>query len=78
MARDLRELVGTVLDVPTEEITDDSSPLSVPTWDSLNHLKLIVAIEEEFGVRFTAPEVVDIACYSDLRQALARKGVAGA
>jgi acyl carrier protein len=35
----------------------------VADWDSTNHVRLIVAVEEEFGIRFesdeiTAPETV--------------------
>jgi len=72
----LRELIAELLNVPSSEISDSSSPLTVPAWDSLNHLKLIVAIEERFSVTFTTPEVVDIGNYGDLKQRLRAKGLA--
>jgi len=76
MEGQLRELVAELLNVSANEISDASSPLTLPTWDSLNHLKLIVAIEERFGVTFTTPEVVDIGNYGDLKQRLRAKGLA--
>lgn len=72
----LRELVAELLNVSANELSDASSPLTLPAWDSLNHLKLIVAIEERFGVTFTTPEVVDIGNYGDLRRQLRAKGLA--
>jgi len=31
-----------------------------PEWDSLAHLRLVTAIEQEFGIRFTMAEVEGI------------------
>ena len=36
---------------------------SLPGWDSLGHMRLVVELEEEFGVSFPAyllPEIVDL------------------
>jgi acyl carrier protein len=72
---ELRELIAELLDVTPSEISDESSPLTLPAWDSLNHLKLIVAIEERFGVAFSTPEVVDIRNFADIKQMLRAKGL---
>ncbi|MDR1600388.1 MAG: acyl carrier protein, partial [Oscillospiraceae bacterium] len=36
---------------------DATTAKDVADWDSLAHMNLIVAIEEEFGMRFTMGEV---------------------
>lgn len=41
---------------PTEEM----SASDVPAWDSLTHIGLIVAIENEFKTRFTISELGDL------------------
>ncbi len=71
----LRTLMAEVLNVDAGEISDASSPLTLPAWDSLNHLKMIVTIEERFGVTFTTPEVEDIGSFADLKRALRTKGL---
>ena len=43
-------IVADVLDVPIEEITDESSAYNIPDWDSLEHLDLILALEDEFNI----------------------------
>lgn len=46
----LKMIFSTVLHVPPEAIGDDLAPVSCPKWDSLNHIHLVHAIEEEFAV----------------------------
>lgn len=53
-------IVSNVLDYPIKEINDDTSPDTVKTWDSLRHMKLVLALEEELGVQFTADQIVEM------------------
>ena len=34
-----------------------SSPETIPTWDSLQHLNLVLALEQEFRIQFTPEEI---------------------
>jgi acyl carrier protein len=45
-----------------------------PRWDSLGHIQLILALEKEFGVKFSSEEVVSMRRVEDLAAALRRKG----
>ena len=40
-----------------DKITAESSPKTIETWDSMQHLNLVLAIEEKFEVQ---PEPEDI------------------
>ncbi len=53
-------IVARVLGVPVENINEDSSPDTLAGWDSLAHMNLVLAIEEEFGVQFTDAQIVDM------------------
>ena len=37
-------------------------------WDSLNHLRIVLAFEEEFGLSLRPEEVVAVRCLSDLER----------
>lgn len=50
MMRDLAEDDGLVL-------TRDITPDDVEPWDSLLHVRLVVTIEAEFGIRFEVEEI---------------------
>ena len=39
------------------EINENSNSDNINGWDSLNHIYLVVAIEETFNLKFTAEEI---------------------
>ena len=54
------ETVSRVLGVPRDEVSEQSSPETIASWDSLKHMNLIVALEEEFAVSFTDEEIMSL------------------
>ena len=54
----VRDITADVLQVPANQITLASSPETVGNWDSVHHLNLILAWEQEFDVEFD-PEEID-------------------
>ena len=45
----LKRIFSDLIDEPYESITYASSPETLEKWDSLAHINLIAAVEEEFG-----------------------------
>ncbi|MGD0359280.1 MAG: acyl carrier protein [Bryobacteraceae bacterium] len=56
-------------------LADSLSPETMPAWDSLAHVKLMMGCEEEFGVKFTIEETVESTSVAKLKAVLASKGV---
>jgi acyl carrier protein len=52
----LKKIFLDVFDSETE-IGDQTTAADVEGWDSLSHIRLILAVEKEFRVRFAASEV---------------------
>jgi acyl carrier protein len=44
-------------------------------WDSVAHLQLVVAIEDEFGIQLDPADVVDLKSYASAVTILQRHGV---
>lgn len=55
----LTGLVRDVLGRPGLVLNEDLTASEVEGWDSLAHVELIYAIEEEFGISFPADEMMD-------------------
>jgi len=71
----LLDAISSVLDVSADLLTDESSPQSIVTWDSLNHLNVAMAVEGEFGVALTPDEVMEMANIGLIAAVLRRHGV---
>ncbi|MCG8406005.1 MAG: acyl carrier protein [Phycisphaerales bacterium] len=70
-----RSIVSTILQIPEHEITDDLSSETIDTWDSLNHINLIGAIEQEFGLTLDASTLSQFQSIFKLKAMLAEHGV---
>jgi acyl carrier protein len=53
----VRRIVADVFEVPLDQVHPDSSPDTISTWDSLRHLNMVLALEQEFGVDFRPEEI---------------------
>ncbi len=65
----LRELICSVLQIDGSGLKDgdiDQSKLRV--WDSLRHLRLIVALEKETQKKFTAKQIAQMVSYHTIAQ----------
>jgi len=54
------KVVSQVLNVPLAQINLESSPDNLKSWDSLKHMNLVLALEEEFDVQFSEDQIVDM------------------
>ncbi len=69
----LRQTLSAVLGVADMDLTDDSSPDSLPSWDSVTHLNLVVSLEETFGVAFSPEETMELTSLRLIRLMLDEK-----
>jgi acyl carrier protein len=70
----LEELFAELLQEPVDRMSDETSPKTVKQWDSLKHLDLVMALEEKFGVTFSAAELTALSSLGAARRLLAQKG----
>ena len=71
MTEKIIEVISQVLELPVESIGANTSPENVERWDSLKHLQLILALEEEFGIMFPDDSVPNLLSYDALQTAIA-------
>ena len=73
MENRIKNVMAAVFEISVDEITDESSPDNVKSWDSLKHMNLILALEEEFAVTFTDDEIVEMLNYTIIYNIIGNK-----
>lgn len=53
----IQQIMADIFNISVNEITEDSSQDTIDAWDSLKHLDLVVALEEEFGISIPVEEI---------------------
>jgi acyl carrier protein len=71
----LKVLIATMLNVDATTINEDSSMDNVPNWDSLRHMNLVLALEEEFKVTIPDEDAGNITSYKLIKLVLNDLGV---
>jgi len=59
----IKNVMSAVFEIPVEQIKENSSPDTIGSWDSLKHMNLVVALEEEFNTEFTDDEIIEMMNY---------------
>ena len=54
-------------------ITETTNTDEVENWDSLNHVILISALEEELNIKFPLGEIADLTCVGDILDSCMKK-----
>lgn len=58
-----------------DEIEDSFGPDEIEAWDSLSHIELIVALEEEFEISIAVQDVSRLYTIGDIKKTLEKYGV---
>ena len=66
----IQEIFRQVFDDAAMVVTPVTSRRDVADWDSVAHVKLILSLEEEFGIRFSEDEVSSIQTVGDFLDAI--------
>jgi acyl carrier protein len=73
MESTLKTVMATVLGIQADAIGDDTSMDTVESWDSIKHMNLVLALEEEFGVSIPDEDAANITSYPLIRLVLAEQ-----
>lgn len=69
----LTEIFCDVFDNTELEITEDTDLKDIEGWDSLVHISLMAAVQEEFGIKYDIDEMTEITSVADILESIERK-----
>ena len=73
MEERIKKIMSAVFEISPVEINANSSPENIQSWDSLKHINMVSALEDEFGIAFTDDEIIKIVTFSAIKANLKNK-----
>lgn len=70
------QIVSRVFKVPFSNISEKTASDSIKNWDSLKHMNLILALEDEFNVQFDSATIPKLLRVEVILDELKKKGIA--
>lgn len=65
---ELKKVILQQLNLDDFDLQDETIAPQVTGWDSLNHINIILAVEETFSVKFKSRELLQLKCVGDLQK----------
>lgn len=59
------EIFNDILDLEPGQLTPESTPEDIDEWDSMANVNIIVALEEEFKIKFKLEDIQDVKTVND-------------
>ena len=53
-------VISKIFNFPVGKITPASSPETIANWDSLKHMQFVLALEQEFQIRFSSGDIGEL------------------
>ncbi len=60
MQERIKVVMAQIFNVDIDSITEESSPENIERWDSLKHIQLVLAIEDEFDITFSDDDIPNL------------------
>ena len=70
MLNDLYKIIAKVFSISESDVSDESGPKTIESWDSFNGLVLVDKLENHFNIKFTISEIIDVKNVSDIKRYL--------
>jgi acyl carrier protein len=71
----LDQLIASVLRIELSLVSSETTMQTTPQWDSLKHMELIMAIEQQYNLVLEPDEIASMTGVSAIRDVLNARGV---
>jgi acyl carrier protein len=73
--RPITAVFAEVLGIDASRVSDELTYNSIKEWDSVAHMALIAALEEEYNIMIETEDVIDMSSLAKAKEILAKYGV---
>jgi acyl carrier protein len=69
----LQKVLRRVLNISDLTVEESTLAYTVPGWDSLKHVEILLAVQQEYSVHFRPTEVIRLKNVGDLQELIIRR-----
>ena len=73
--KSLEQIFADSLAINLNDISDALTYQSIPQWDSVAHMTLIAAVEDEYGIMLDTDDIIDMSSVGKAKAILQKYGV---
>ena len=66
----INSVIGSIFGCDGAKLADSDTPDTVESWDSVTHIMLLGALEDELGVKFSDAEMAEIHTIGEIRKSV--------
>lgn len=70
---EITEIFEDVMDLDEITLEDDTSAADIEEWDSLSHVRLVIAIERHYKIKFSNAEIEGLKKFGDMIELVLQK-----
>jgi len=68
----IKKVMSAILNINENEISNNSNSKNISSWDSLAHMNLVIALEEEFNLEFNENQIPLLINYLAIKENLSK------
>ena len=76
MGKNVEQLLAELLQIPVTQVTAELAMKDLDMWDSLKHMELIAALEQQFDLQLSFDEIVAMRSVGDIKRVHSKRGAA--
>lgn len=71
----LNKILSDVFGMSQDQFQDETNIMSLPNFDSMNHMMFITELEGAFSIELTGDEIAEMVTIGEIKRILHAKGV---
>jgi acyl carrier protein len=75
MIKKVRKSFVEAFGIDPSEFSQDLTPDSIPAWDSFGHLRLVIALQEQFSIEFNIDEIMEMESVEKIVEIISKRAI---
>ena len=67
------QIFDDIFDIVNIKINNNSSQNDIKDWDSIGHVRLMMALEKEFNIKIPIEDAIELLIFKDIKDYISKK-----